>query len=152
MPYKQPIELKVMTDLDFAGPARLLLLLVLLSALLSPYPLILIVVGLLVSLVMWKLNILGVSKANDCELTLVIFPDGLLRLTSTDGERLDGFLDGQQWSTQTVAILRFEHETGNRNLVVLSRQQQRTKDFRRLTVMLRQCFYKRTELRLVSGV
>jgi hypothetical protein len=152
MPYKQPIELKVMTNSDFSGPARLLLLLVLLSALLSPYPFLLIIAGLIVPLVMWKLNILGFSKVNDTELTLIIFPDGLLRLESTDGERLDGFLDSQQWATQSFAILRFEQETGNRLLVVFSRQQQKTEDFRRLTVMLRQGFYDRTESKLISGV
>jgi hypothetical protein len=152
MPYKQPIVLKVMTDSDFAGPARLLLLLVLLSALLSPFPFLLIIAGLIVPLVMWKLNILGFSKVNDTELTLIIFPDGLLRLESTDGERLDGFLDSQQWATQSFAILRFEQETGNRLLVVFSRQQQKTEDFRRLTVMLRQSFYDRTESKLISGV
>ena len=141
-----------MTDSDFAGPARLLLLLVLLSALLSPYPFLLIIAGLIVPLVMWKLNILGFSKVNDTELTLIIFPDGLLRLESTDGERLDGFLDSQQWATQSIAILRFEHVTGNRLLVVFSRQQQKAEDFRRLTVMLRQSFYDRTESKLISGV
>ena len=141
MPYKQSIELKVMTNSDFASPARLLMLLVLLSALLSPYPFLLVFAGLIVPLVMWKLNILGFSKVNDTELTLIIFPDGLLRLESTDGERLDGFLDSQQWATQSIAILRFEHVTGNRLLVVFSRQQQKAEDFRRLTVMLRQSFY-----------
>jgi hypothetical protein len=151
MPYKQPIKLKVMTDSDFAGPARLLLLLVLLSASLSPYPFLLIVAVLFVPLVMWKLNILGFSKVNDAELTLIIFPDGLLRLESTDGKRLDGFLDSQQWATQTFAVLRFKHVTGNRLLVVFSRQQQKTEDFRRLTVMLRQGFYDRTESKLISG-
>ena len=152
MPYKQSIKLKVMTNSDFAGPARLLMLLVLLSALLSPYPFLLIVAVLFVSLVLWKLNVLGFSNVNVAELTLIIFPDGLLRLESTGGERLDGFLDSQQWATQTIAILRFEHETGNRSLVVLSGQQQKTEDFRRLTVMLRQSFYNRTESKLMPGV
>ena len=65
MPYKQSIELKVMTNSDFAGPARLLMSLVLLSALLSPYPFLLIVAILFVSLVMWKLNILSLFLKTD---------------------------------------------------------------------------------------
>jgi hypothetical protein len=151
MPYRQPIVLKVMTDAGFAGPARLLLLLVLFSALLSPYPLILIVAGLLLALVMWNQNILGFSKVNATELTLIIFPDGLVRLESRFGEGLDGFLGDQQWATHTVAILRFEHGSGSRKLVVLSRQQ-KADDFRRLTVKLRQKFYNRTESKQISGV
>jgi hypothetical protein len=151
MAYKQPIFLKVMTNADFAGPAYLLLLLLLFSAMLSPYPLFLIVTGLLVALVMWKQNIFGFSKVNATELTLIIFADGWVRLESKYGEGLDGFLSDQQWATQSVAILRFEHGRGSRKLVVLSRQQS-ANDFRCLSVKLRQNFYDRTESKLISGV
>jgi hypothetical protein len=54
------------------------------------------------------------------------------------GDSLEGFLDGQQWSTGRMAVLRIVVAGSVRKLLILSSKQRRTGDFRRLNIWLRQ--------------
>ena len=49
----------------------------------------------------------------------------------------EGFLDGQQWCTRRIAVLKVATGSKTQNLVVLSGQQA-TDEYRRLKVWLRQ--------------
>ena len=82
-------------------------------------------------------RILCFSKVNEVELILVIFADGRIRLSSNCGKIEAGFLDGQQWCTGRIAVLRVTTGSKTQNLIVLSGQQA-TDEYRRLNVWLRE--------------
>jgi len=134
---RRSLTLKIAAKKDFVILNRVLLLLVVLSVLLSPQPLMLtIFVGLLLGAGCIS-RTLCFSKVNDVELILVIFSDGRISLGSDCGDIEEGFLDGQQWCTRRIAVLRVATESKTQNLVVLSGQQA-PDEYRRLNVWLRE--------------
>ena len=88
---------------------------------------------------LWVHLILDLSKSNNMELTSVIFADGRVRLESDQEDTIEGFLDGQQWSSRWLAVLQFSDGETTRKLVVKSARQHGADDFRRLSMWLRHC-------------
>jgi len=139
MPAKAPLRLQVSNRADFFLPVGVLYLLVFLAVLISPYPVMLSALSVAVFAAAWPFPILDFSKANNkVKLTLVIFPDGRVHLESGEMRSIAGYLDGQQWSTRHLAVLRINDGGRCRNLLILSRQQHDANAFRRLSVWLRQ--------------
>ncbi len=118
-------------------PVRMLFLLALLAALLGPQPVFSIIVVILVAGAGWIIHILCISNVTEVELTLVLFADGRVSLGTSHENAVEGFLAGQQWCTQRMAVLRIVIAGKVRNLLVLSRQQG-AEEYRRLNVWLRQ--------------
>ena len=87
----QPLKLKVSDSEDFILYYRLLNLLVIFAALLSPYPMLLTLVAGLFSGVAWLVRTLKKSKTNNVELISVIFADGRVQLESNREEIFKGF-------------------------------------------------------------
>lgn len=139
MPYNRPLTLKVANRKDFAFPVGILLALTIVSALLSPQPVLLTTLVLLLFGVGWFVCILYFTKVNDVKLMLVISPDGRVRLESVQESDIVGFLSGQQWCTHHAAVLRYTARGKQQYLLVLSAQQN-ADEFRRLKVWLRQDF------------
>ena len=138
MPHNRPIRLNVSTSRDLFLPVWLLNSLVVLAALLSPYPVLLTVSAIVIFGAVRLGRILELSKVNNIELISVIFPDGRVRLESDRKETIEGFLDGQQWCTRRFAVLRVACEDTTRHLVIRSTQQHGTDEFRRLHMWFRQ--------------
>lgn len=149
MPNNRPIRLNVAHSEDFVFATRTLPVLVILAALLSPYPVLSTLIVLLLFGAMWTKRTLKISKPNSMELTSVIFPDGRVRLESDREGTTEGFLDGQQWSTHWFAVLRFSNGQTTRKLVIRSAQQQGTDDYRRLKMWLRSDLCSNTKARQV---
>jgi len=137
MAEKESLRLKIAGKKDFSVLNRTLFLLAVISATLSPQPLLLTIFVLLVTGAGWAAGTLCFSKVNDVELTLVIFAGGQVRLSSNCGDIVEGFLDGQQWCTHRIAVLRIATESKTQNLIVLSGQQT-PDEYRCLKVWLRQ--------------
>ena len=137
MPYNRPLTLKVANRKDFAIPIGILFVLAIVSALLSPQPVLLTTLVLLLVGVGWLLYTLDFAKVNDVRLISIISPDGRVRLESGQESYVAGFLSGQQWCTHHVAVLRYTARGKQQYLVVLSAQQN-ADEFRRLKVWLRQ--------------
>ena len=121
------------------------------SAALSPKPVLLIILSFLVFGAGWVAYILDFSKVNKVELISVIFPDGRVRLESGQKFKIEGFLSGQQWCSQHVTVLRYITGGKSQYLVLLSALQN-TDEYRRLNVWLRQDFCSGTGDRPVSEV
>lgn len=138
MIHKTPIRLKVSTRKDFVLPLRMLNGLVVIAALISPHPFLLAVFAIMLFAAGWAAPILGFPKTNSAELISIIFPDGRLRLESDRETIFEGFLNGQQWCSRRLAVLRITNGDKTRKLVIRTTQQQGPDDFRRLTVWLRQ--------------
>ena len=147
----QPIRLKVSARKDFILVYCLLNGLLIGAALLSPYPLLLTGVVILLSGAAWLVFTLNFSKTNNVELISVIFADGQVRLESNREETFESFLDGQQWCTHRLAVLRISNGETTRRLIICSSQQKGADDFRRLNMWLRQglCDNTRTKQVLV---
>ena len=139
MPYNRSLTLKVANRKDFAIPIGILFVLTIVSALLSPQPVLLTTLVLLLFGVGWFVCILYFTKVNDVKLMLVISPDGRVRLESVQESDIVGVLSGQQWCTHHVAVLRYTARGKQQYLLVLSAQQN-ADEFRRLKVWLRQDF------------
>ena len=137
MAEKESLTLKIAGKSDFAVLNRILFLLAVIAAALSPQPVLLTIFVLLLTGAGWVSRILCFSKVNDVELTLVIFAGGRIKLSSNCGDIDVGFLDGQQWCTRRIAVLRIATESKTQNLIVLSGQQT-PDEYRRLKVWLRQ--------------
>ena len=137
MAEKESLTLKIAERKDFAGLNRILFLLVVTSAALSPLPVYLTVFTVLLVGAGWIAHILCFSKVNGIKLTLVIFADGQICLCSGCGDVVKGFLDGQQWCTHRIAVLTIATGSKTQNLIVLSGQQA-PDEYRRLKVWLRQ--------------
>jgi len=131
------LTLSIAGKKDFTVLNRILFLLVVLAAALSPQPVILTILAVLLIGAGWTSGILYFSKVTDLELILVIFADGRIRLSSSCGNIVEGFLDGQQWCTRRIAVLRVTTGSKTQNLIVLSGQQA-PDEYRRLNVWLRQ--------------
>jgi len=138
--------------MDFFLPLCLLQLLVVFAALLSPYPVLLALLAIVSFGAGWAVHILDLAKINNVKLTSVIFADGRVQLES-NGERISaGILDGQQWCTSRLAVLRITDGDMTRKLVILSARQREAGDFRRLNVWLRHGLYdKAGATQLLSG-
>jgi hypothetical protein len=149
MSYNNPIRLTVANRRDFVIPVGLLMLLAVLAALLSSQPALLTV---LIFATGWSIFTFGFSKVNKSKLILIIFADGRVGLESSDKDTIEGFLDGQQWCTHQVAVLRVADGDSLRRLVIRSARQQNADDFRRLNMWLRQDFCTDTRDKKVSGI
>jgi len=134
---KESLTLKIAGRKDFAVLNRILFLLLVISAALSPQPVFLTIFIVLLIGAGWGTRILYFSKVNDVELTLVIFADGRICFSSSCGDMVKGFLGGQQWCTRRIAVLRIATGSKTQNLIVLSGQQA-PDEYRRLKVWLRQ--------------
>lgn len=152
MPYNAPLMLRVANKKDFVVPIRILFLLGLFSAVLSPQPVLLTLLAILFFGAGWAVHTLGLYKVNTVELTVVIFPDGGLSLKSGREDSIASFLDGQQWCTHRFAVLRIAKQGTARKLVILSSQQQSVDDFRRLNMWLRQGVCADTGKKQLSGI
>ena len=137
MLHNRPIRLNVSSSKEFAVPVFILGLLALLAALLSPKPLLMTLILILISGAMRCVFLLTKKDSSDVEMTSVIFPDGRVRLESNQELTAEGFLDGQQWCTGNLAVLRIVIGGSVSRLVIQSRQQRTADDFRRLMVRLR---------------
>jgi hypothetical protein len=137
MPDQVPIRLNVSDRTDFFLPICALYLLVIVAALISPYPILLGLLAFLSFLAGWGKHILKLPKANNVKLTSVIFPDGRVQLESGQERVLAGFLNGQQWCTRHFAILQISDGNSIKKLFILSAQQRQNRDFRRLNMWLR---------------
>jgi hypothetical protein len=138
MSYSNPIRLTVANRRDFVIPVGLLVLLALLSALLSSQ---LAFLTVLIFATGWGIFIFAISKVNESKLILIVFADGRVGLESVHKDTIEGFLDGQQWCTHRVTVLRVADGDSLRRLVILSAQQQNADNFRRLNMWLRQDFF-----------
>jgi len=138
MLHNTPIRLKVSTRQEFVLPLRMLNGLILIAALISPHPFLLAVFAILLFATGRAAVTLGFSKTISAELISIIFPDGRLRLESDREPIFEGFLNGQQWCSRRLAVLRITNGDETRKLVIRTTRQQGTDDFRRLTVWLRQ--------------
>ena len=141
-----------MSTHDWIIPIRLLALLVVLSAILSSHPVLLIIFAGLFFGIGWSIATLGFYNTCDTELTLIIYPDRRVDLISAGGDSVEGVLGRQQWCTRKAAVLRVCIENKNRKLVILSAQQHAADDFRRLNMWLRQGFFNDTTDELVSDI
>ena len=136
MENKRSLTFRVAGKKDFVILNRVLFAMVMLSAALSPQPLLLTLLTILLIGTACVLRILCFSKVNDVELTLIIFADGRVRLSSNCGNIVEGFLDGQQWCTRRMSVLRVATDCKTQNLIILSRQQA-PDEYRRLNMWLR---------------
>ncbi len=150
MPYSRPLTLKVANRKVFTILIGILFVLSLVSALLSPQPVLLTIFVLLIFGVGWLTGILDISNVKDVKLILIIFPDGRARLEADQELKSEGILSGQQWCTQRVAILRYIAHGKRHHLILLSTQQS-VDEFRRLKVWLRQDFCSDIGAKPVSG-
>ena len=147
MPYNKPITLTASNRKDFDLAVFMLYLLVVLAALLSSYPVVLTIAASLLFGAERTVHTLIFSKTNNVELISVIFPGGRVRLESDREETIEGFLDGQQWFTRWLAVLRVTQGDTTRKLFIRSAQQQGTDDYRRLRMWLRNDLCSKTTAR-----
>ena len=140
----RPVILRVSNTNDFVLPFGLLNLLLVIAALISPYPVVLTLAVIVFASIGWRGSILEFSKSNNVKLSLVVFPDGRVRLESGRADTIEGFLDAQQWSTTWFAVLRVVDGDRIRKLLIRSDHQQSKDDFRRLNMWLRQDLYTST--------
>lgn len=151
MTHNRSLILDVVRRSDVAVAAGVLCGLALIAAILSPRPLLMSVVVIIICATGWSGLILRFSKVIDENLVLVIFLDGQIRLESDDRDATGGLLDGQQWSTRYLTVLRVRLAGGIRYLPVLSRRQQ-ADDYRRLMMWLRQDSCRGASNRTASGI
>ena len=152
MLHNRPLRLQVANKSDCVIAVRILGLLVLFAAVLSPRPILMSIFVMALFGVGWGAYTLGFFKVNTEKLTVVLFLDGQIRLESDCKDPIGGVFVGQQWCTHRLAILRINVGDVTRNLLILSAQQQQVDDFRRLNMWLRQGFYKRTGKKQVPDI
>jgi len=134
---KRSLTLQIAHGKDFAILNRILLLLVLLAAALSPQPLALTLLVFLIAGMGFAVRTLWLPNVYHVRLMRIMFADGQIKLLTKSGGTVTGYLDGQQWYTQHVAVLKVATGDKTRSLIILSGQQH-ADDFRRLKVWLRQ--------------
>ena len=149
---ESPLVLSVARVRDFAAVVVLFFMLAGVSAALSPQPVLAILSVILFFGALWLATTLGFYKINSTRLTLVVFQNGRVKLGFDDKGTVEGFLDGQQWCTHRVAVLRVSTGDTTHKLVVLSAQQSLADEFRCLNMWLRQSDYSDTGDRQVSHV
>ena len=144
MPFNQPLTLKVADESVFAVPLLLVVILSMLSAVLSPYPVGLSLFIFLLCAAAWKFDILGIYNTNNADVISVIHPDGRVGVKSGHQDMFEGFLEDQNWCTRGLAVLRITRGKKTTRLVILAIQQDNGDDFRRLNMWLRQDFCRET--------
>ena len=151
MPHNRPLTLKIANRKDFSFLTGLLFVLAVVAALLSPWPAVLTLCVIILFGAGRFSHTLDFSKVNEVKSILTILPDGRVSLESDRGSKSNGFLTGQQWCIQHLAVLRYTSEGKQRHLLVLSAQQN-ADEFRHLKVWLRQEVCTDTGEKPVSGV
>jgi hypothetical protein len=142
------LKFKVANHRDFVPLGWLLLLLVLIAAVLSPQALILLSLLLVLfgsACLRYKPTL---SKVTEEQLTLIIYPEGDVRLESDHRSSIEGFLEGQQWRTRHITILRCVM-AGKLKHHVLWSAHQHADDYRRLAVWIKYRFCSDTEKSIV---
>lgn len=148
MPLNRSITLKVSPSREFGVSMCILELLLVVAALISPYPVIL---TLSCVLLFAAERAAKFSNLKSGQLTSVIFADGRVRLKSNQREIIEGTLEGRQWCTRWLVILRMSNAGNNpHRLLVLTTHGQGKDDLRRLKVWLRQDLFNNTVTK--SGV
>jgi hypothetical protein len=148
MPLNTALKFKVANHRDFVPLGRVLLFLVLIAAALSPQPLILVPLLLVLfgsACLRYKP---ALSKATEEQLTLIIYPEGDVRLEFGHSSSIEGFLEGQQWRTRHITILRCVM-AGKLKHHVLWSAHQHADDYRRLAVWIKYRFCSDTEKSIV---
>ena len=140
MPHNRPLRLKLASKKDFATAIRVLYGLIAVAVVLSPQPVVLTLSLLLFFGMAWIGRILGLYNVPNTNMTLIIFPDGHVRLKSDCEDKIEGFLVGQQWCINRLAVLRINNGGTIKKLLILSAQQHSQDDYRRLNMWLRQDF------------
>ena len=151
MTQSRSLTLAVAHPSDHTIAAGVLCGLALVAAILSPRPFLSAILVIFICAAGWAAYILGFSKLRPENLTVVIFPDGQIRLESDHKDATGGLLHGQQWSTRFFAVLHVKTADGNRYLPVLSSRQQ-ADDFRRLLMWLRQDFCRSASDKAAPGI
>jgi len=139
MRHNGPLTLKVANKKDFAIPLLVVFVLGIISAMLSPRPVLMAFLVCILFGAGWFTYTLSFYKVHAIKSVSVFFPDGRLRLESNRGLEIEGFLEGQQWCSQYVAVLRYVTRGKRQHLVLLSARQN-ADEYRRLRVWLRQSF------------
>ena len=127
---------------DLAAPLAVLLVLMLMAAVLSPWPVLLISLVFVLFLAGWGAHILGFYKVNFKKMTLVIYSDGQVRLKLPYEATIGGVLVGPQWCIRQFAILHIDMGKTTRNLLLMSVLQNNTDNFRRLNMWLKQDLFR----------
>jgi len=151
MPHNIPLTLKLASRRDFDILFLALFVLVVASAMLSPQPVLLTILAFLLFGAGLFVYTLVISNVNDVELIAVIFADGHLRLESGQKPEVEGVLNGQQWCSHYVTVLRYVSGGKRHSLVVLSAQQN-ADEYRRLKMWLRLDFCNDGCEKRVSGI
>ena len=151
MPYDGSLNLKVANKTDFLIPLRIVFLMVLLAAILSAEPVLMLIAALGVLGV--RSILLAVRNDNKPVAGLIVFPDGRVKLkfAAKDKPIVDGFMGSRQWCTQKLAVLRVVTDKQIHNLVIFDAQQTGGDDFRRINMWLRQNFHGDTDTPRVFG-
>jgi hypothetical protein len=131
------LKVKIAEYRDFSALIHVLMVLVLLACMLSPQPVLLSAIALLVFGGNWTPLANYFFRLNDRQLTLVIYSDGRVKLSSACKNVAEGNLYGQQWCTQHLIVLKISAAGGTQYLPILPRQQA-VDEYRRLNVWLRQ--------------
>ena len=139
MPHNRSLTFKIANRNDFTLLNGILFALSLICALLSPQPVFLTILVLLLFVTGWFAYILDIPKVNNVISMLILFPDGRVRIELDNKLNTEGFVSGQQWCSQHVAVLRYITGGKRRQLVLLSAHQN-ADEYRRLNVWLRQDF------------
>lgn len=151
MPYDGSLNLKVAARTDFTIPLRIVFFMGFLAAVLSAEPMIMLIVAL--GFLGVNTFLLALGNDNSAVAALIVYPDGRVKLkfAAEDAPAVDGFIDGQQWCTQKLAVLRINTDDTVHNLVILGAQQTAADDFRRINMWLRQGLCGDTDAREVLG-
>ncbi len=120
-------------------PFLFLFVLVMISAALSPQPLLLSLLAFILFGVGYFASILDLSKVNNVKLKAVIFPDGQVRLERDGKIEIEGSLCTRQWCNHRLAVLRYIAAGKWQHLVFIAKDQN-ADEYRRLNVWLRQGF------------
>jgi hypothetical protein len=136
MLYDTPLIFKIAIRKDFFFPIVILFVLSIVSALLSPQPVLLTIFAVVLFGAGRYVPLLDTTKVNDIYTKLIIFPDARV-IVSNHMSKKAGILCGQQWCTHRLAFLRYTISGKKQSLILLS-VQQNCGDFRRLKVWLRQ--------------
>ena len=137
MTARTQLTLRVAGKKDFAVLNRLLLLLALLAAALSPQPFAL---TLLVAMFIGAgcfLRTLNSHNVHDVKLMQINIADNRIKLHSNCGNSGGAYLHKQYWCTRWFTVLRVSIAGNTQNQIILSGQQS-AEDFRCLNVWLRQ--------------
>jgi len=155
MLYKQPIHLYVANSQGFEYLHDILFFLAMLAALLSSQPWLLVAGVVVYFVTTWLLKefsntvqkTLGQNKQN---LTLIIFPDGRVRVCSESTADIEGRLGQRHWITKWLAVLEIVYEDKTRRLVVPAHIQA-VHQFRRISIWVGHDIFQQRSEKYASG-